>query len=69
MGSKDIGSTKGFRSVAWSISNTVEDALNNRIGTLKISSQPSGADVYIDGKNEVKLLLRFQLSGGNTISL
>ncbi len=54
MGSKDIGSTKGFRSVAWSISNTVEDALNNRIGTLKISSQPSGADVYIDGKNEGK---------------
>jgi TolA-binding protein len=40
--------------VAWSISNTVEDALNNRIGTLKISSQPSGADVYIDGKNEGK---------------
>lgn len=54
MGSKDIASSAGFRPVAWSISNTIEDMLNNRLGTLKIASTPPGADVYIDGKKEGK---------------
>jgi len=54
MGSKDIASPAGFRPVAWSISNTVEDMLNNRIGTLKVISTPPGADIYIDGKKEGK---------------
>jgi len=54
MGSRDIASSSGLRPVAWSISNTVEDALNNRIGTLKLTSTPAGADIYIDGKKEGK---------------
>jgi len=54
MGSKDIASSAGLRPVAWSISNTVEDALNNRIGTLKLTSTPKDADIYIDGKKEGK---------------
>jgi tetratricopeptide (TPR) repeat protein len=54
MGSKDIASAAGFRPVAWSISNTVEDMLNNRLGTLKVTSTPPGADIYIDGKKEGK---------------
>lgn len=54
MGSKDIGSSAGLRPAAWSISNTVEDVLNNRLGTLKLTSNPSGADIYIDDKKEGK---------------
>lgn len=54
MGSKDIASSAGFRPVAWSVSNTIEDMLNNRLGTMKITSTPPGADVYIDGKKEGK---------------
>ncbi len=54
VGSRDIASSSGLRPVAWSISNTVEDVLNNRLGTLKLTSTPAGADIYIDGKKEGK---------------
>jgi len=54
IGSRDIGSVNGLRPAAWNISNTIEDALNNRIGTVKIISEPAGADIYIDGKLEGK---------------
>lgn len=53
-GSRDIGSSKGLRPAAWSISNTIEDVLNNRIGTVKFTTAPAGADIYIDGKHEGK---------------
>ncbi len=54
IGSRDISSSAGLRPAAWSISNTVEDVLNNRIGSLKITTTPPGADIFIDGKHEGK---------------
>lgn len=54
IGSKDIASSSGLRPVAWSISNTVEDVLNNRLGTLKVTATPLDAEIYIDGKKEGK---------------
>jgi len=54
IGSKDIASSAGLRPVAWSISNTVEDVLNNRLGTLKVTATPLDAEIYIDGKKEGK---------------
>jgi TolA-binding protein/TolB-like protein len=65
MGSRDISSSSGLRPAAWSISNTVEDALNNRIGTLKITSTPAGADIYIDGKKEGKTPAQLNVQQGN----
>jgi TolB-like protein len=54
IGSRDISSSKGLRPAAWSISNSIEDALNNRIGILNITTNPAGADIFISGKNEGK---------------
>jgi len=54
IGSRDISSSKGLRPAAWSISNSIEDALNNRLGILKIATTPSGADIFIDGRHEGK---------------
>ncbi|HRX48705.1 MAG TPA: PEGA domain-containing protein [Spirochaetota bacterium] len=54
IGSRDIGSSKGLRPAAWSISNSIEDALNNRLGILKITTTPAGAGIFIDGKHEGK---------------
>jgi len=65
MGSRDIASSSGLRPAAWSISNTVEDALNNRIGTLKLTSTPDGADIYIDGKKEGKAPAQLSVQQGN----
>ncbi|MCP4136216.1 MAG: tetratricopeptide repeat protein [bacterium] len=48
MGSREIGSSGALRPVARGIANTIEDALNNRVGTIKITSTPAGADLYID---------------------
>lgn len=64
-GSRDIASSAGLRPAAWSISNTVEDALNNRIGTLKLTSTPDGADIYIDGKKEGKTPAQLPVQQGN----
>jgi len=54
IGSRDISSSKGLRPAAWSISNSIEDALNNRLGTINITTNPAGADIYIAGKHEGK---------------
>lgn len=54
IGSRDIGSSGGLRPAAWSISNSIEDALNNRLGILKITTNPAGADIFISGKHEGK---------------
>lgn len=48
LGSRDISSSSCFRRVCESIANTVEDLLGRRIGTLKLASDPSDAEVYID---------------------
>jgi len=65
MGSRDIVSSPGLRPAAWSISNAIEDALNNRIGTLKLTSTPDGSDIYIDGKKEGKTPARLAVMQGN----
>jgi len=65
MGSKDIASSAGLRPVAWSISNTVEDVLNNRLGTLKLTATPLEAEIYIDGKKEGKAPAQIAVLRGN----
>ena len=49
MGIREIASYRGLRPAARDIALTVEDLLNNRIGTLKIESEPSGAEVLVNG--------------------
>ncbi len=65
MGSRDIASSAGLRPAAWSISNIIEDALNNRIGILKLTSTPDGADIYIDDKKEGKTPSQLPVQQGN----
>ncbi len=48
MGIKEIASPRGLRPAANSIANMIEDALNNRIGTLQIESEPADAEIFID---------------------
>ncbi len=48
-GSVDMHNSSALRSVARYISKIIEDALNNRIGSLKIATIPSPADIIIDG--------------------
>ncbi|HOP64497.1 MAG TPA: PEGA domain-containing protein [Spirochaetota bacterium] len=67
IGSRDIGSSKGLRPAAWSISNTIEDVLNNRIGVLKVTTVPAGADIYIDGKLEGKGPAQISVMSGKHI--
>jgi tetratricopeptide (TPR) repeat protein len=48
MGIKEIASARGLRPAAYDIANTIEDVLNNRIGTLQIESDPGDAEIFID---------------------
>ena len=48
MGTREIASAVGLRPAALDIALTVEDLLNNRIGTLKLESVPEGAEVFIN---------------------
>ncbi len=64
MGSRDIGSSAALRPVCEAISIQVEDALHNRIGTLKLDSDPAGADVLIDDEPAGKAPLIAPISGG-----
>lgn len=65
LGSKDITSSSGLRPAAWSISNTVEDVLNNRLGTLKVISTPAECEIYIDGRKEGKTPAQIAVPRGN----
>ena len=65
MGSKEIGSRKGLRPAAWSISNEIEDVLNNRIGALNVASTPASAEVYIDGGRAGTTPLVMSLTSGS----
>ena len=67
IGSRDIGSSKGLRPAAWSISNSIEDALNNRLGILKVTTTPPGADIFIDGKHEGKSPAQISASRGTRL--
>ena len=65
IGSLDISSAASLRRAAWTISNTVDDVLNNKAGSLNVTSVPNGADVYIDGSFQGKAPLVLSLSVGN----
>lgn len=65
IGSRDIGSSSALRRVCESIANTVEDVLGNRIGTLKLDSNPPDADVYIDDEPMGKTPLVIPVQKGN----
>ncbi len=49
MGNVEITGPGALRPVAGHVSKLIEDALNNRIGSLKIRTLPAGAEVRIDG--------------------
>lgn len=65
IGSRDIGSSASLRTACESISNTIEDVLANRIGTLRLESKPSDADVYIDNELMGKTPLLIPVSKGD----
>ena len=45
---REISSPKAFRPVARQVAKKIEDALNNKIGTLNLTTRPLGASVIID---------------------
>jgi TolB-like protein len=49
MGYTEIVSLDGMRPVARHIARNVEDSLNNKIGTLRLTADPAGSEVSIDG--------------------
>jgi len=65
IGSMDISSAASLRSAAWTISNTVDDVLNNKAGALNVNSVPNGADIYIDDSFQGKTPLTLSLTSGN----
>ncbi|MDR3237714.1 MAG: PEGA domain-containing protein [Spirochaetia bacterium] len=64
IGSRDIASSGGLRPAAWAISNTIDDVLNNKTGSLNITSTPNDAAVYVDGRYEGKAPLLLSLARG-----
>jgi TolA-binding protein/TolB-like protein len=64
IGSIDISSPSALRTAAWSISNIIEDVLNNRAGSLTVNSVPNEVEVYIDGSYQGKTPLTLSLSSG-----
>lgn len=72
-GSVDLGGPSVLRSAARYIAKVMEDALNNRIGSLKIVTLPAGADIIIDempvGKTEKGTLLLTLEKGNYTVDV
>jgi len=64
MGFSEIGSLNGIRPLARKIAQEIEDAINNKIGTLQIQTQPSSADIVIDGQPSGKSPLVVSLVKG-----
>ncbi len=48
IGSRDIASSSALRRVAQSIALIIDDVLGNKISSIKINSNPPGAEVYLD---------------------
>jgi tetratricopeptide (TPR) repeat protein len=65
IGSMDITSAASLRLAAWRISNTVDDVLNNKAGSLNVKSVPNGVDVYIDGSFQGKTPLVLSITAGS----
>lgn len=72
-GSVDLGRPSLLRSAARYIAKVMEDALNNRIGSLKIFTFPSGADIIINempvGKTERGSLVLTMEKGSYTVDI
>ncbi len=72
-GSVDISGPSVLRSAARYIAKVMEDALNNRIGSLKIVTNPPGADIILDempaGKTEKGTLVLTLEKGDYTLDV
>ena len=64
MGFSEIGSLNGIRPLARKIAQEIEDAINNKIGTLQIKTQPASAEILIDGQPSGKSPLILSLVKG-----
>ncbi|HPQ54957.1 MAG TPA: PEGA domain-containing protein [Spirochaetota bacterium] len=64
MGYSELGSPAALRPLARRIAASLTDALNNRIGTLDLSSEPKHARVFIDGKEAGKTPVILQVNKG-----
>lgn len=65
LGTREIGSAAALRPAARALACTVEDVLTNRVGTLKINSIPSGAEIIIDGMPSGTTPVTVSLARGN----
>lgn len=50
IGFAEIGSLKGIRPLSRKIAREIDDAINNKIGTLQLKTKPDGAELVIDGQ-------------------
>ncbi|HPB83496.1 MAG TPA: PEGA domain-containing protein [Spirochaetota bacterium] len=65
LGTREIGSAAALRPAARSLACTIEDVLTNRVGTIKIDTIPSGADISIDGMPSGTTPVTLSLAKGN----
>ena len=64
MGSYDITSNRILRPLSKTMALTINDVLNNRLATLKLTSDPQGAEVFIDDDLSGKTPLVIGLDSG-----
>jgi TolA-binding protein len=64
IGFSEIATARGIRPLSRKIAREIDDAINNKIGTLELKSSPSAADVLIDGQPYGKTPLIISLVNG-----
>jgi len=64
MGYSETGSVKTTRQIVRRIAREVDDSINNRIGTIELKTEPSGADVFIDDQSSGKSPVLVSMTGG-----
>ena len=64
MGFSEIGTLNGIRPLARKIAQEIDDAINTKIGTLRINTQPASSDLVIDGQSSGKSPLIVSLAKG-----
>jgi len=71
-GSVDVVNPSSLRAISIAIAKIIDDALNNRIGNLTITTTPVDADIYIDdsfaGSTKNKKLLVVLQKGNHTLT-
>lgn len=65
IGFAEIASVKGIRPVSKRIAREIDDAINNKIGTLQLKTNPPAADISIDGQPYGKSPVTVSLVKGN----